>query len=74
MKLFLKRLGCFILAVVAAAVLSCIASTQFVLAELGALGVDVSLSVRTTTSLYDIVLDPHYETNGFYTCPMPMAR
>ena len=55
MKLFFKRLGCFILAVIAAAVLSCIASTQFVLAELGALGVDVPVSVRFTTTIHDVL-------------------
>ena len=55
MKLFFKRLGCFILAIITAAVLSCIASTQFVLAELGALGVDVPLSIRVTTTLHDVL-------------------
>ena len=55
MKLFFKRSGCFILAVITAAVLSCIASTQFVLAGLGALGVDVPVSIRVTTTIHDVL-------------------
>ena len=55
MKLFFKVLGCFILAVLVASVLSCVAATQFVLAELGALGVDVPLSVRMATTIHDIM-------------------
>lgn len=55
MKSFFKTLGFFVLAVIAAAALSCFAATQFVLAELGSLGIEVPFSVRITTTIHDIL-------------------
>ncbi|MEX0839092.1 MAG: hypothetical protein WD034_06130 [Parvibaculum sp.] len=45
----------FVLAVIVATVLGAVAHTQFVLARLSGLGVDISLGERLSTTLHDIV-------------------
>jgi len=45
----------FVLAVVVATVLGAVAHTQFVLARLSGLGVDISFGERLSTTLHDIV-------------------
>ncbi len=54
MERFFRLLAGFAVAVLLAEVLAALASTQFVLAELGKLGIDVSLADRLAMSLHDI--------------------
>lgn len=54
MKRFLRLVAGFALSVLLAEALAALASTQFVLAELSGLGIDVSLADRVAMSLHDI--------------------
>ncbi|MEL7450405.1 MAG: hypothetical protein AAFN78_14430 [Pseudomonadota bacterium] len=54
MERFFRLLAGFVVAVILAEVLAALASTQFVLAELGQLGIDVSIGDRLAMSLHDI--------------------
>lgn len=55
MMKFLPLVAGFVLAVLTAEILAALASTQFVLAELGALGIDVPFGDRFAMTVYDIV-------------------
>ena len=54
MERFLRLFAGFVVAVVLAEVLAAVASAQFVLAELGRLGIDVPLADRLSMSLHDV--------------------
>jgi hypothetical protein len=55
MNMFLKIIGAFLAAIVTADVLACIGSTQFVLAGLTNMGMDVSIAVRFSATIHDVV-------------------
>jgi hypothetical protein len=58
---FIKVTAAYFLAVVATTVLGSIAATQFVLAELRTMQVDVPLGVRLETTVHDIIgISPTY--------------
>lgn len=51
----LRRIIVFLIAIVAATVLAAAASSQFVLSELSALGVNVPLSDRLAVTMHDVI-------------------
>lgn len=58
---FIKAIAAYLLAVVATTVLGSILATQFVLAELATMQVDVPLTVRLETTVHDIIgMSPTY--------------
>lgn len=58
---FFKAIAAYLLAVAATTVLGSILATQFVLAELGTMQVDVPLSVRLQTTVHDVIgMSPTY--------------
>ena len=58
---FIKVIAAYLLAVVATTVFGSVAATQFVLAELRTMQVDVPLGVRLETTIHDIIgMNPAY--------------